>query len=245
MTSLRHPLSIRATGRALLFSAGLAAGLAGLSGTAAAADSRPRLLTLTASGEVRAAPDQAQLSAGVVSEAKTAAAALTDNSRKMTAVFAAIKKLGVPDRSVQTSGFNVSPQYPPYNSKQERHIIGYRVTNTVTVTLNDLKTVGRALDALVAAGANDINSVRFSIANPQPLLAKARVQAVRQAKQEAQTYAQAAGVHLGPIQSIREGGSTGPRPVSAMARLAAAPPPPIAAGEQTVSATVTISWEIQ
>ena len=200
----------------------------------AAGDGPPqRLITITGSGEVSAAPDQAELSAGVVSQARTAAAALADNSRKMNAVFAAIRKLGVPDKAIQTSNFSVSPQYPPYNSKEERRITGYQVSNTVTVKLDDLKKLGPALDALVSAGANQINNVGFSIRDPKPLLAKAREAAVKDATEEARTYASAAGVSLGPIQSISESGGTGPRPMIRAMAMEAAAPPPIAAGEQT------------
>ena len=230
--------------RAAFLAAGLAAGLILLPGAASAAEAGPRHITITGTGIVQAAPDQAQVSAGVVTTAKTAADAMAENSRKMTAVFAAIRKLGVPDKSVQTTGFNVSPQYPPYNSKEERHITGYQVSNTVTVKLSDQKRLGAALDALVAAGANNINSVNFSIHDPKAALAKARAEAVHDANQAAQTYAKAAGVRLGPIQSIAEGGSAPPRPVMAMRDMVAAKTP-IAAGEQSVTATVTISWQIQ
>ena len=227
----------------------LAAGLLALPAAPALAQSDaapPRLITITGTGEVRAVPDQAQLSAGVVSQAKTAAAALAENSRKMTAVFAAIKKMGVPDKSIQTSDFSVSPQYPPYNSQQERRITGYQVSNTVTVRLDDMKKLGPALDALVSAGANQINSVSFSIADPGPLLTKAREEAVKDATEEAQTYARAAGVHLGPIQAIGEAGAAPPRPMMMVKTMrASAEATPVAAGEQTVSAAITISWQIR
>lgn len=205
----------------------------------------PRLVTITGTGEVSAVPDQARLSAGVVSQAKTAAAALADNSAKMNAVFAAIRKMGVPDKDIRTSGFSVSPQYPPYNSKEERHITGYQVSNTVTVKLADMKKLGPALDALVGAGANQVHSVSFSISHPEPLLAKAREEAVKNAREKAETYARAAGVRLGPIQTIGETGAAPPQPVRMMAMKASAEAVPVAAGEQTVSASVTISWQIR
>jgi uncharacterized protein YggE len=222
----------------------LAAGLCFLPIAASAAEAGPRLITITGTGEVRAVPDQAELSAGVITEARTAAAALAENSRRMNSVFEAIKKLGVSDRSIQTSGFNVSPQYPAYNSNEPQRITGYQVTNTVQVKLADLKQTGPALDALVAEGANNINSVGFSIADPAPLLAKARAEAVREATEEAETYARAAGVKLGAVQTIEESGSEPVRPLMEMRAMAPAPTP-VAAGEQSVTASVTISWEIQ
>ncbi len=216
--------------------------------SAAHAQSNPplRTITMTGSGEARAVPDQAALSAGVVSDAKTAAAALADNTAKMNAVFAAIRKLGVDDKSIQTSGFSVSPQYPAYNSGEPRRITGYEVSNTVTVRLDDLIKLGAALDALVSAGANRIDSVGFSLHDPAKLLEQARENAVKDATGKAQTYAQAAGATLGPIQSIEEGSNAGARPmVLEQAGLGAARAVPIAAGEQTVTATVTISWQLR
>jgi uncharacterized protein YggE len=223
------------------------AALALFSGPAAADSAKaPHLLTVSGEGEVSATPDQAQLSAGVVSEAKTAADALAQNSRQMNAVFAALKHMGVPDKSIQTSGFSVSPQYPPYNSKEPRHIIGYQVANSVSVKLDDLTKLGPALDALVAADANDVNNISFSIRDSHALLAKAREAAVKDAMTKAETYARAAGVTLGPIASISESGSPAPRPMMMRAAMAmdGGNPPPVAAGEQTVSASITMAWEI-
>ncbi len=213
----------------------------------AAADSAkpPHLLTVSGEGEASATPDQAQLSAGVVSEAKTAAGALAENSRQMNAVFAALKRMGIPDKAIQTAGFSVSPQYPPYNSKEPRHIIGYQVSNSVSVKVDDLSRLGPALDALVAAGANQVNSISFSIRDSHALQAKAREAAVKDAMAKAETYAHAAGVTLGPIASISESSSSAPRPIMMRAAMAMdGGAPPMAAGEETVSADVTMSWEI-
>ena len=128
-------------------------------------------------------PDQAQLSAGVTTVATTAEAALAENARKMNGVFAALKRIGVPDKSIQTSNFSVSPQYPPYNQNTTglQRIVGYQVSNQVNVTLDDVKKLGPALDALVAAGANQINSVGFSIRDTGALLVTAREAAVADA----------------------------------------------------------------
>jgi uncharacterized protein YggE len=219
-----------------------------LSPTAAQADAA-RTITVTGEGEVRGVPDQAQLSAGVTTVAVTANAALAENARKMTSVFAALSRIGVPQREMKTSNFSVSPQYPPYNQNNAgpQKIVGYQVSNQVDVTLDDVKTLGPALDALVAAGANQINAISFSIRDPQPLLAAAREQAVADAIGRAQTYAKAAGVTLGPILTIQEGGADVPRPVFFAAKvMAGAPPPtPTAAGEQSVTANVSIVFEIK
>lgn len=207
----------------------------------------PRTLSVSGEGEVSAVPDQAQLSAGVVSEAKTPDAALAANNSKMETVFAALKKLGIPDKMIQTSNFSVSPQYAPYDAKVPggERIQGYQVSNTVTVRVDDEKKVGPALNALVTAGANQLGNVGFSFRDPKPLLTQARAEAVKDALAKAEAYADAAGVSLGPILSINEGGSPSPSPYPVMAMVARDKSVPIAAGESSVSANVSIVWEIK
>ncbi len=215
---------------------------------AAGNDAGPRMLVVSGQGEVKAKPDQAQLSAGVISEAKTAAAALSANSAAMNKVFATLKSLGIPDNKIQTSNFSVNPQYPPYrqDNPEPHHIIGYQVSNQVTVIVDDLGKLGSALDALVKSGVNELNGISFGFAKPEILEEKARRAAVADAIAKAKGMAQAAGVTLGPILSIQEGGGTIPRPMPMLMRsMAAAAPPPVAAGENTVSASVSITYSIQ
>jgi uncharacterized protein YggE len=225
-----------------------AACLAGIIALPAAAESAsPHTITVTGHGEAKAAPDSAMVSAGVTTQAKTAAAALSENSAAMNRVFAALKRLGVEAKNIQTSNFTVSPQFTPYNSNSGngQRIVGYQVSNQVDVTLERTAGVGPAVDALVAAGANQMNGIGFTIHDPKPLLASARAAAVDDAAARAQVFAKAAHVALGPILSIEEGGTVPVRPLYAMRAMAEAAPTPIAAGEQTVAADVTIVWEIR
>jgi uncharacterized protein YggE len=220
---------------------------AGVTVPAAYADTQ-RVLSVSGHGEAAGVPDSGQLSVGVTTVARTAAEALAQNAQQMNSVFAALKRIGVPERKIHTSNFNVTPQYPPYNANQAglQKITGYAVGNQVDVTLDDVKKVGPALDALVAAGANQINSVSFSIADPKPLLAAARADAVADAIERAQTYARAAGVKLGAILSISDSETRISPPVPMVRAMARAGDEgtPVAEGEQTVSANVSISWEI-
>jgi len=213
-------------------------------GPALAQPAAPRTLTMTGSATAKAAPDMADISAGVTSDAPTAAAALAANSAAMTRLFAALDRAGVGRRNIQTSNFNVSPVYSNPGPGVQPRLTGYRVSNDLHVILEDIARVGATLDALVTAGANQMNGLSFSIREPAPLLAKARADAVADAKLRAQQYAAAAGVTLGPIQSISESGGEPPRPMYRMAAMAAAPTP-IAAGEESVNASVSIVWEIR
>ena len=212
-------------------------------------DATPRVITVAGEGEVHAAPDEAMLSAGVVTNARTAAAALAGNASAMNDVFATLRQAGIAEKNLQTSGFNVSPQYATdKNGAQTPQITGYQVSNTVNVVVENLSKVGPTLDALVASGANSIGDITFAMKNPKAAMTEARSEAVADAMERAQTLAKAAGVTLGPITAISEsGGYEPPRPVyrMAMAMAGAPAPTPIAAGEQSVTAGVSITWEIR
>lgn len=215
---------------------------------AAAADP-PHTISVHGEGEAKGVPNQAELSAGVTTTATTAEAALAENAHKMNTVFAALRRMGVPEKSIQTSNFSVTPQYPPYNQTATgpQRIVGYQVSNQVDVTLDDVKKLGPALDALVGAGANQINSVGFSIRDPGTLLQTAREAAVAGALKRAQTYTHAAGVSLGSVISIDEGSVEPPRPMYRMQAMAitSGDATPTAAGEQSVTANVTIVFELK
>ncbi len=214
---------------------------------AAAAEAPTRLIVVTGEGEAAAKPDQARLSAGVVSQAQTADAALAENSTAMTRVMATLKMAGIPDNKIQTSNFSVQPQYAIASATNPapRSIVAYNVSNQVTVIVDDLAKLGPALDALVKSGANQLGGIAFTIANPKPLAERARAAAVADAAAKARTLAMAAGVTLGALQSIQEGGSVRPVPVFAAQRAFAAPAPPVAEGEETVMVNVTMTYAIQ
>lgn len=206
----------------------------------------PRTLTVSGTGVAKAVPDEASFSTGVVTQAGTAADALGANNRAMAAVIATLKRHGVPDKAVQTSNVSLSPQYQSCkpNVACPQKIVGYEVANTVTVTVG-IDKAGAALDALVAAGANRIDGISFAVHDPKPLVAAARGEAVKEAIDKAQVLARSAGVSLGPIMSIQDGGGSAPQPMVKMYARAVAEAMPIAAGEQSLTATVTITWTIQ
>jgi hypothetical protein len=187
----------------------------------------------------------AEVNAGVTTTAPTAAAALAANTSQMMAVFGAIKKLGVAEKDIQTVNFSVSSEYAGGTNNVPPRLTGYRVNNEVRVRLDDVGKLGAILDALVTAGANQMNGINFGIKDRTLLLSDARAKALADARAKAETYAKAAGVSLGAIMAISESGFEFPRPV-AVARLAAPAfaRTPVAAGEQSVSANVSITWEI-
>ena len=235
--------------RSLLGTAGFIALMAATPSFAAPAEApAPRTLSVTGQGIAKGAPDEAAFSTGVVAQGVTAAQALAANARAMNAVFYTLKRQGIPDKAIQTSNLSLSPQYQQCkpNVACPQKIVGYEVSNTVSVTVGLDKT-GAVLDALVTSGSNQIGGISFSIHDPKPLLDQARAEAVKDAFAKAQLYAKAAGVSLGSILAIDEAGSVVPRPMfKAMAARAmdVGGLVNVAGGEESLSASVSITWAL-
>jgi uncharacterized protein YggE len=207
-------------------------------------------LDISAEAQVKATPDIATISTGVVTNAPRADQALDQNSAKMNALFKALKAAGIADKDIQTSGFNINPQYD-YPQHSAPRITGYQANNTVSVVLHDMKKIGETLDTFVAAGSNQINGPQFSVENPDTVLDAARKEAFAKAKQRAQIYAAAAGLSIKRIVSITEGveNNSGPRPMMMMKAMAmgaggGAESTPVAAGEMSLGVTVNVRFEL-
>jgi uncharacterized protein YggE len=206
-------------------------------------------LNLSATGEVKVAPDMATITFGVVTEAATAQEAMAQNATRMTQVATALRRAGIGERDIQTSGLNLQAQYD-YVQDQPPKLRGYQATNRVTVNINDLTKVGTTADAVVAAGVNQIDGISFGLKDPKTAEDQARRLAVQALQAKARLYAEALGVQLGGIRSLNEGGGYTPQPpmpVFAMARMqsAGADSTPVSAGELSVKIDITGVYDIR
>ncbi len=207
-------------------------------GPALAAD---KLLTVTGDATVNVAPDTAVIRIGVTTTAKTAREASEGNARQATAVLAAIKESGIGDRDVQTSRLSLQPQYDQSKAGPAR-LLGFQVTNQLTVKFHDIAKLPGFLDRAIAAGANEMSGIEFIVSEQSKLLDQARDDAVADARRKAELYAKAAGVKVGQVVTISEEGPNGPpRPMVQAMRAGAVP---VAPGEQTLRASVTVSFAI-
>lgn len=202
-------------------------------------------LQLSAAGEAHAAPDVASINVGVETLAPTAAQALHENSAQMSATIAALKAQGVAARDIQTSGLNLNAQYV-FHDGEARKLTGYQAANTVTITVRDLARLGATVDAVVGAGANQINGVSFSLSDPQHAEDEARRAAVKALEAKAALYADATGYRLARLVSLSDGGGQGspvrPMMLSASRKLSATPTEP---GEMDVVVTVNAVYELK
>jgi uncharacterized protein YggE len=226
----------------------LAAALSAASPAVSGDDRMTRVISLSGHGEVRRLPDTAFVTTGVLSQGATAAEALAANTRAMNALFAALKDAGIAEKDMQTSNFMVNPRYNFQDGKAPA-LVGYDVSNTVMVTLRKIADLGLLLDKLVQAGSNQINGISFDVSEPAAAIDEARKLATADATRKAKIYADAMGVTLGPVVSISEAtASQPPMPFvrgKVMMADAAPAPVPVAAGEQSLSVEVNISWEIK
>ena len=206
-----------------------------------AAEKLDRLVTVTGEATVAAAPDTAVIRIGVTSQGKTARAASDANAKEMTVVLAAIKESGIADRDVQTSRLSLQPQYDP-NKTGAARLIGFQVNNQVTIKIRDIGKLPAVLDRAIAAGANEMSGIEFAVSEESKLLDKARAEAIADAHRKAELYAKATDMKVGRVVAISEEGSVPPLRLFQPMRAGAAAP--IAPGEQTLRAVVTVSYEL-
>jgi len=209
------------------------------------------VLEVSATGRVVRAPDVATIRAGVVTQGATAAGAIQDNAARMAQVIASLKSAGIATRDLSTSNVSLAPQYR-YADNQPPVVTGYQATNSVSVKFRDVARSGTVLDALVKAGANQIDGPSLSLSQPDAALDAARADAVKRAQARAALYAQAAGMRVDRILSINEAGENdggNPQPpvmfrVRAMAAQDSASTT-VLPGETDVTATINVRFVLK
>lgn len=206
------------------------------------------VVELSVSETVDSRPDIATVQAGVSTRAQTAVAAMQENARKMTAVVARIKALGIADDDIQTTGINLSPQYDYDQATQSQVFRGYVASNRVSVKLRKVEDAGRALDALVAAGANDIGGPDFSVDDDTTYRAEARRNALERAKSQATEYARLSGYSGVRLLEIDESVSGNrppmPVPMAYRAEAAQAASTPVQPGLVGTVVNLTVKYEL-
>ncbi len=205
-------------------------------------------LEVSATGKVTRVPDVAIISAGVVSRAATAVAAIQQNANRMERVRAALKRAGIEDRDIQTGSINLNPEYR-YEQNKAPQLVGYTASNQLNVRFRDIRNSGKILDALVAEGANQINGPTLTIDKPEAALDEARAKAIAVGRARAELYARALGMRVVRLLSVSETGGyqvPPPMPVMMRAEMAAqAADTKIEAGEQELQVTLAMSFELQ
>ena len=215
-------------------------------GTASAEEALPTL-TMNGVGSAQIAPDMAEITLGVITEAKDAAKAHSDNAAQAARVQAAVKALGVAERDIQTTRYDFSPIYDVKDNGRSV-TTGYTVTNAIVVKVRNLANVGKVIDAALANGANRVDSLEFSASDPSAAKDAALADAARDARSKADAVARALGVRTVRILNVyADAQSPAPRNFMPMmmAKEAYDAGTPISAGELSFEASVNISYVIE
>ena len=205
-------------------------------------------LQISADASVNREPDIAFIMTGVTSEAETAQEAMADNRAAMNGVFDALADAGIERRDMQTSNFSMNPRYD-YNNRRNGEpprLIGYTVSNQLSVRVRDLDDLGQTMDALVEAGGNTFSGLRFALDDDRTAKNEARRLAMAEAITRAELYASAAGYEVARIVTLSESGGYQPQPLMmARAEMALDAATPIASGEVSYSMTVNVTFELR
>jgi uncharacterized protein YggE len=226
--------------------AGLFAAVLMLGGTSAAYAAGPTL-SVTGEGVVSQAPDRASLNVSLIANNDQAEVATSQNNATYEAVIARLGKLGIPQREVRTTAFNITfvPK-PDANAQYKPPRTGYIVTRELAVTIENLSLVGRAVDAAVAAGATQIDGVSFGLRDTETAYAKALGVAMHDATVQAAALAGAAHLRLGPIQTLTAPRALPVAPLQQSFRIAAAAAPTtIPPSSIEIHASVIVTYALQ
>lgn len=219
--------------------AAILAAVAGL-GLAQAALGQPREISVTGEGQVQAAPDMASLSLGVTAQSAEAQAAMSESAARMRSVMGALEAAGIAPRDMQTRTMSVSPLREDGGA-----VSGFEARNMLDVRIRQLDALGGVLDAVLAEGANALSGLRFELSDRAAAQDEALRRAVADARARAKLLADAAEVDLGPVRSIRDSAiQDGPEPMMRAQMAPVSEGVPLAEGEITISASVSMVFSL-
>jgi uncharacterized protein len=229
--------------------------LVGLTVNAADENPQARTISVIGHGKVSAAPDVAEISVGLATQSTTAQVALSTNNESMTALLNVLKERGVAAKDIQTSQITIQPLYSQQSAntpgrapvEYSPKVVGYQVQNMVRITSRDLAKLGPLLDAVVGAGANRMHGITFRVDSSDALTDLARKKAMADAKRKAELLAGEAGMVLGAPITIRDDPGSSPiaPPIGPYLMAAPAASTPVAPGEQELSVSVQVVYELK
>jgi len=215
-----------------------------------------KTISFTGKGELYVKPDVGMISFSVLTEKKTVAEAMSENTKKMNAVIASIKGEGVEEKDIKTTNFNISPHYEYYESSEitiwptpegKRVLVGYEISQTVQVKVRNLEKIGTIIQKSTDAGANDIGNLQFVIDKEEELKNQVKKEAIKNAKDKAKELSGLLGVNLVRIVDFSENAYVPVYYDSGVAALKEASlpaAPQIESGQNKIEVNVTITYEI-
>lgn len=213
-------------------------------------------ITVSGTGEIFIKPDLAKVDFSVVTDKKTVAEAMAENTKSMNAVIDSVKKQGVADKDLKTTNFYIYPRYEWQKEvvclvypcpETKRVLVGYEITQTLEVKIRDMAKIGDIIQGATDAGANQAGDLQFTIENEDEFKKQAREEAITEAKAKAAELSSQLGVKLVRITSFNESGTT-PVPMALYSEAKGmggdTETPQIETGENKISVTISITYEI-
>jgi uncharacterized protein len=208
-------------------------------------------VSVTGTGRVRTKPDRFSFTVGVQTQAPTVEEAVNENNTRVAAVTAALKKAGATSDEIQTSGFSIYPQQDYSQQTRLPRLIGYQVTNNITVTKKQIAEAGKLLQAAISAGVNTSSGLSFTVADPTAGRDEGLRAAFADARAKATLLASAASRTLGPALAISEGTEpvVVPRPmegrIMSMSKSANVEQVPVESGTEELTFTVSVVFALR
>jgi hypothetical protein len=217
---------------------------------AAAQTAAERSITVVGTGKATGKPDIARVTVGIETQAPSLQEAVDDNKVRMNGLLDTLKKLGLSDKDIRTSNYSVYTERVGQPSMAADQPVSadqmiYHVTNQVDVVVRDVNQLGNVLDQAVAAGANNIYGVNFSVEDATKLEADARTKAVADAKARAENLAQLNGVQLGEVISVSEVVGGAPVPLYRDAAGLGGGGTQVQPGELEISTSIQITYAMK
>lgn len=211
---------------------------------------RPPTLTVSADATIHVTPDQATVRFGAEQQADTAQAAQQQVDQALQKAITDLQQLGIADHDIQTAGMTLSPVYSqpsrePQSESSTPHVVAYRASQTLAVTVSDLGLAGKVIDTGMSAGLDRIESLSFGIADPTPARLQALGDAMGKARRHAEALAKAAGQRLAGVRSVQESGGSTPTPRFEMAARRMTAGTPVEPGQLDVTASVVVEYRIE
>jgi uncharacterized protein len=209
---------------------------------------KTNLFSVSGTGKATGIPDTALLSVGVTKTALTVADAQNQTNTATNKIIEDLKRLGIEEKYIKTTDYNVGPNYNYGRGAQ--NITGYTITQTLEVKISPIDIASKAIDVATLDGANLVNGATFTFSDKtkKDLENKARTEAVKMAKEKAQSLSATTGIRLGKIVDVQESNGYTPRPVMMMASKAiednsGAGATQLAPGENSITIDITLSYE--
>jgi uncharacterized protein YggE len=233
---------------AFVFTFGAISGGFSLIGNADDPQVPQKTISVSSEGTVKVRPDMVYINVGVQTENNSSKVAQQENATKMNNVMKVLKELKIADSDIQTSQYTIYPIETYFEKDQRSYVTGYRVINTLEITIRDISKVGAAIDAVTANEANTASNIRFTVADPDKYYLQALENATVKAKAKADVLAKQFGIKIGLPSQINEtsGGYNPPilysRMDSVKSMAEAAPATSISAGELEIRASVGLVY---